>query len=307
MSHSPAPELTPDNTPLNAADILVFGKSGQLAQALAQLIPQAYFAGRAVADLADPARCRALIETRKPRAVINAAAYTAVDQAETEQDLAQRINATSPGVMAQTCAAAAIPFVHVSTDYVFDGAGETPFAPDHPCAPLGSYGRSKRAGEEAIIAAAGTFAILRTSWVFSATGNNFVKTMLRLGATRDALRVVADQIGGPTSAGAIAAACRDIARHLMRDPAARGIYHFAGAPDTSWADFARAIFAQAGLPCRVEDIPSSAYPTPAKRPLNSRLDCTTTEQTFAIARPDWRADLSEVLHALNEAQKEPQP
>jgi dTDP-4-dehydrorhamnose reductase len=191
--------------------------------------------------------------------------------------------------------------VHVSTDYVFDGSGERPWRPDDPVGPLGAYGRTKLAGERAVAAAGGPHAILRTSWVFSAHGTNFVKTMLRLGAERPALRIVADQIGGPTPASAIAAACHRIAGALAQQPDLSGIYHFAGAPDTSWAGFARAIFAEAGMTVAVEDIPSSDYPTPARRPGNSRLDCTATMNAFGLPRPDWQEALREVVAALRPA------
>jgi hypothetical protein len=183
--------------------------------------------------------------------------------------------------MAAACAALDIPMVHLSTDYVFDGAGQTPFAPDHPTAPLNAYGRSKLRGEEGVRAASFRHVILRTSWVFSAHGSNFVKTMLRLGAARDSLQVVADQIGGPTPARAIAAACLRMAEVLQDAPALSGTYHFAGAPDTSWADFARAIMAEAGLACRIEDIRTEDYPTSARRPGNSRLDCAALARVWA--------------------------
>ncbi|PWE30004.1 dTDP-4-dehydrorhamnose reductase [Maritimibacter sp. 55A14] len=280
--------------------LLVFGRTGQLARELARRAPEAVFLGRDAADLADPAACAAAIETHAPGAVINAAAYTAVDRAETEEALATAVNAAAPGAMARACAARGIPFVHVSTDYVFDGSGAAPLRPGDAPAPLGAYGRSKLAGEAAVRAAGGCYAILRTSWVFSAHGGNFVKTMLRLGAGRDQLAVVADQVGGPTWAGDIAAACLTIAAQLARDPAKSGIHHFAGAPDVSWAGFARAIFAQAGLSCAVTDIPSADYPTPAARPANSRLDCSGLETAFAIPRPDWRTGLARVIEELEE-------
>jgi dTDP-4-dehydrorhamnose reductase len=234
--------------------------------------------------------------------VINAAAWTAVDKAEAEEAAALSVNGAAPGAMARACAALGLAFVHISTDYVFDGSGTQPWQSHDPVAPLGAYGRSKLAGEQAVTAAGGVSAILRTSWVFSAHGANFVKTMLRLGATRDQLNVVGDQIGGPTPAADIASACLIIAGALTADPAKSGIYHFSGGPDVSWADFAREIFAQAGLTVAVEDIPSAAYPTPAARPGNSRMDCATTEQVFAIRRPDWRAGLAAVLQDL-EAKK----
>jgi dTDP-4-dehydrorhamnose reductase len=278
--------------------ILVFGKTGQVATELQALLPDAMFLGRDEADLSDPALCAQKIALLKPGAVINAAAYTAVDKAETDEETAALVNGAAPTEMAKACAALGIPFVHISTDYVFDGSGETPFTPDHPTAPLGAYGRTKLLGENGIRAAGGTCAILRTSWVFSSHGNNFVKTMLRLGAERDKLTIVADQIGGPTPARAIAQACVEIANRLKTEPNTAGTYHFSGAPDVSWADFARAIFAEAGITCAVEDIPSSAYPTPAQRPGNSRMDCHTLGTTFGINRPDWKTGLADVLKDL---------
>jgi dTDP-4-dehydrorhamnose reductase len=264
---------------------------------LAQL-PDVVCLGRAAADLSSPAACAAAIHSHQPCAVINAAAYTAVDRAEEDEAAAQCINADAPAAMARACAELGIPLVHISTDYVFAGGGKEPWAPDAPTGPLGAYGRTKLAGEQAIQAAGGTHAILRTSWVVSAHGNNFVKTMLRLGAERDSLTIVSDQIGGPTGAREIAAACHSVALQLTADSRKSGIYHFAGSPDCSWADFARAIFARAGLNCQVSDIPSSQYPTPAARPLNSRLDCTTTAAVFGIERPDWANTLTHILTEL---------
>ena len=220
-----------------------------------------------------------------------------MDRAEEQEALAAYINGASPAAMARECAALSVPFVHISTDYVFDGAGTAPFAPDHPTAPLGTYGRTKLMGEQGVRAAGGVHAILRTSWVFSSHGSNFVRTMLRLGAERDVLRVVADQIGGPTPARAIAQACLTIAQALQASPEKSGTYHFSGAPDTSWAGFARAIMAGAGLDCRIDDIATSEYPTPAKRPLNSRLECSSLS-TFGLDRPDWGQGLTEVLNEL---------
>ncbi|NNK17430.1 MAG: dTDP-4-dehydrorhamnose reductase [Sulfitobacter sp.] len=277
--------------------ILVIGKTGQVAQELAKL-PDTVCIGRDEADLTVPEQCSSAIHAHVPRAVINAAAYTAVDKAEDEEALATLINADAPGVMARACASLNIPFVQISTDYVFAGDGTAPWRPDDPTGPLGAYGRSKLAGEQKVRSAGGVHAILRTSWVVSAHGNNFVKTMLRLGAERDALNVVSDQIGGPTAARDIAAACHRMAKQLAISPEKTGTYHFAGAPDCSWADFARAIFDQANLSCDVTDIPSSAYPTPAARPLNSRMDCSATDSAFGIKRPDWRDSLTEILTDL---------
>jgi dTDP-4-dehydrorhamnose reductase len=277
--------------------ILVFGKSGQVAREL-ELLPGTLCLGRDVADLNDPAACAAAIRAHAPAAVINAAAYTSVDRAEDEEAAALTVNGIAPGVMAQTCAVLGIPFVHISTDYVFSGYGKVPWAPDAPTGPLNAYGRTKLAGEEAVRAAGGTYVILRTSWVVSAHCSNFVKTMLRLGAERDGLTIVADQIGGPTGAREIAAACHVIALHLQTDSTKSGTYHFAGAPDCSWADFARAIFARAVLNCTVTDITSAHYPTPALRPLNSRLDCTSTTAEFGITRPAWEDTLTHILTEL---------
>ena len=278
--------------------ILVFGKTGQVATELQRLAPKARFMGRAEADLTDPQTCARLIHDLRPEAVINAAAYTAVDKAETEEPTARLANGEAPTQMARACADLDVPLVQISTDYVFDGSGMTPFSPDHPTAPLNAYGRSKLAGEHGVRAANGTHAILRTSWVFSAHGSNFLKTMLRLGRQRERLTVVADQIGGPTPARAIAAACLRMADQLKCAPEKSGTYHFSGGPNVSWAAFARAIFDAAGLSCAVEDIPTSAYPTPATRPLNSCLDCTKTETTFGLARPDWRVAVSETIRDL---------
>jgi dTDP-4-dehydrorhamnose reductase len=276
--------------------VLVFGRSGQVARELQRLAPEARYLGREEADLLDPAACAA--QVRGCDVVINAAAWTAVDKAEAEEAAAMVVNGDAPAAMARACAGLGVPFLHVSTDYVFDGARDRPFRPDDPVGPLGAYGRSKLAGEIGVRAAGGNALILRTSWVVSAHGANFVKTMLRLGRERDSLNVVADQVGGPTPAAAIAAALLTSAKAMVAG-AAGGTHHFSGAPDVSWADFAREIMAQAGLGCVVNDIPSSAYPTPARRPANSRMDCSGFTAAFGVARPDWRAGLSDILKELN--------
>lgn len=281
--------------------VLVFGQTGQVARELARRCPvgvTARFLGRAEADLTNPAACAAAIA--ECDAVINAAAWTAVDKAETEEAAATVVNGAAPTAMAERCAALGVPFLHVSTDYVFDGAGDTAFQPGDPTAPLGAYGRSKLVGEQGVLAAGGNALILRTSWVVSAHGTNFVKTMLRLGAERANLNVVADQIGGPTPAAAIAEALY-VAAQAMVQGAAGGVHHFAGAPDTSWAGLAREIMARAGLACQINDIPSSAYPTPARRPANSRLDCSGFEAAFGVKRPDWHAGLDQILQELADA------
>ncbi|WP_231575885.1 dTDP-4-dehydrorhamnose reductase [Pseudorhodobacter ferrugineus] len=279
---------------------LVFGATGQVACALQRCAGDVVLEvrGRDEADFSDPAACAAWVAQTDADVVINAVAYTAVDKAEGDEAAALVVNATTPGAIAIAAAARGLPLVHISTDYVFDGAGDAPFGLDHPVAPLGAYGRSKLAGEVAVRAAGGVHAIFRTSWVVSPDGANFVKTMLRLGAERERLTIVADQIGGPTPADDIAVACFVAARQLLAGPSKSGTYHLSGGPDVSWADFAREIFRQAGLACEVVDIPSSAYPTPARRPLNSRLDNCATEAAFGLARPDWRFGLTEILKAL---------
>lgn len=279
--------------------ILVFGRTGQVATELARAADVVAL-GRAEADLGAPEACTAAIADHAPDAVINAASYTAVDRAEEEERLATVINGAAPAAMAEACAIRGVPFVHLSTDYVFSGAGEDPWDPLAPPVPQSAYGRSKLAGETGVRAAEGCHAILRTSWVFSAHGANFVKTMLRLSRERDRLRVVADQIGGPTPARAIARACLEIAAQLADDPGKSGTYHFSGAPDVSWHAFATEILARAGRATEVTAIPTEAYPTPARRPLNSRLDCRSTEDVFGLKRPDWRAALSDTIAELEQ-------
>ena len=276
--------------------LLVFGRTGQVATALQQHEGVTAM-GRDQADLSDPAACAAAILSANPSAVINAAAYTSVDRAEDEEALATVINGETPGAMAHVCAGLGIPLVHISTDYVFDGSGERPWKPSDTPAPVNAYGRSKLAGEDAIRAAGCTHVILRTSWVFSPHGTNFVKSMLRLSETRDALGVVEDQIGGPTPAAGIAATCLTLAGALRRGHGG-GTYHYAGKPDTSWMEFAQAIFKAAGRNVAVTGIPTSEYPNPAKRPLNSRLDCSSLERDFGITPPDWKAAMSQTVNEL---------
>ena len=273
--------------------ILVFGQTGQVATEV-QRQAQVIALGRDVADLGDMDALRAAIEQHATDVVINAAAYTAVDRAEEEEPLALAINGLAPAVMAEACAARDIPFLHVSTDYVFEGSGTDPWHPGDRVNPQNAYGRTKLAGEQGVRDAGGRSAILRTSWVFSAHGANFVKTMLRLSESRDALSVVDDQIGGPTPAAGIAAALLVMAQAMVEGQAG-GTYHYAGTPAVSWAGFAREIFAQAGRMVAVTGIPGADYPTPATRPLNSRMSCETLTADFGIAAPDWQAGLRDVL------------
>ncbi|KZY34378.1 NAD(P)-dependent oxidoreductase [Roseovarius sp. HI0049] len=280
--------------------VLVFGRTGQVATELAGVGGDDIIClGRAEADLSDPEACAAAIRQTDATAVINAAAYTAVDKAEDSEALATVINGDAPSAMARAAAARGVPFVHVSTDYVFDGSGEAPWRETDTVAPLNAYGRSKLKGEQGIAAAGGTCAILRTAWVFSAHGNNFVKTMLRLSAERDSLRVVDDQVGCPTPARAIAEALWRMAG-AMAEGHPGGIYHFGGQPPVSWCGFAQAIFERAGRNVALAGIPTSDFPTPARRPANSRLDCRALEADFGIGPPDWRAGLDEVLRELGE-------
>ena len=266
--------------------LLVFGRTGQVATELGADRPGGDVPGPRDGRPADAGACEAAVEAAEADAVINAAAWTAVDAAEEHREAAFAVNGAAPGAMARACAARGLPFVHISTDYVFDGSGDRPWRPEDPTSPLGAYGASKLAGEEEVRAAGGAHAILRTSWVFSAHGSNFVKTMLRLGAERERLRIVADQFGGPDARRRRSPqACLAIAEALT---GSRPLGHLPllgrarrelGRTSPGRSSTAR------GLSVAVEDIPSSAYPTPAPRPLNSRLDCCTTETAFGIAAP----------------------
>ena len=278
---------------------LVFGKTGQVAHQLL-LLDDMLCLSRLDADLANPAACRKKILEIRPKAVINAAAYTAVDKAEEEESLAEIVNSDAPKEMASACKELNIPFVHISTDYVFDGAGSKPNSPEGATLPSGAYGRTKLKGEINIRNSGAYYAILRTSWVFSAQGKNFVKTMLRSVNKHDTLEVVTDQIGGPTSARSIAQTCDRITKVLLKTDSKSGIYHFCGTPSISRADFAREIFRQAKKPTIVTAIKTSHYPTLAKRPLNSRLNCISLKTSFDISQPDWRDDLTIVLRNLGE-------
>lgn len=277
--------------------ILVFGRTGQVATEL-QRQASVTALGRDTADLSDPEACSAAIEAHAPAVVINAAAWTAVDAAEAQESDAMRINAKAPGAMAQACCALEIPFLHISTDYVFEGSGTQAWRETDPVAPKNAYGRTKLVGEHQIAEAGGHWAILRTSWIFSAHGGNFVKTMLRLSESRDRLSIVADQVGCPTPAADIAATLLRMGRAMTKGQGG-GLYHYGGQPPVSWADFARAIFANAGKTVTVEDIPTSAYPTPAERPRNSRLDCAKLTRDFGIEPPDWTIGMVNVLKELD--------
>ena len=279
--------------------ILVFGKSGQVATYLHRS-KDVVALSREDVNLLNIQDCVNAIRNYAPKAVINAAAYTAVDEAEKDERTATIINGYAPAAMAKVCADLSIPLVHISTDYVFDGTGETPWHPRHCTAPQNAYGRSKLSGEIGIRNSGAIYAILRTSWIFSAHGVNFVKTMLKFSKTNATLNIVADQIGGPTPAKDIAKACLNIAKQLIIDPSKAGTYHFSGYPDVSWAEFAVAIFDKASKPVTVTAVSTESYPTPAVRPSNSRMDCSTTQQAFGLMRPDWRIKLTDIFKDLKE-------
>jgi dTDP-4-dehydrorhamnose reductase len=283
--------------------VLVFGKDGQVGRAL--LAGAARFpgtlvgVGRAECDLADVHAIAATVERVHPDAIVNAAAYTAVDRAESEAEVCFAINAAAPAAMAKEAARRGIPLIHYSTDYVFDGARQGPYVEEDATGPLNVYGASKLRGEEAIAASGARFAVLRTSWVYGNDGSNFLNTIVRLGASRPELRVVDDQHGSPTSAPAIAQATLRILRGGAEFPS--GVYHMTAGGDTTWAGFAAEIFVRladgGGPQPRVMPIPTEAYPTPAKRPKNSVLSNAKFERTFGFGLPEWREQLGDVLRA----------
>ncbi|TVS07414.1 MAG: dTDP-4-dehydrorhamnose reductase [Cyanobium sp. PLM2.Bin73] len=305
------------------APILLIGRNGQVARALQRQAAEGATArpllvlGRPELDLATAlsqpqellTQLSTLLRNHRPALVVNAAAYTAVDKAESEPDLAHAINGTAVGLLARSCAANAIPLVHISTDYVFDGSGSAPWREDDPTGPLGVYGASKLAGEQALRGSGGNHLLLRVSWVFGQEGANFVRTMLRVGRERDSLAIVDDQIGGPTSAEAIARTVLALAEPAIADhsplepssPFPWGTVHFAAQPPVSWHGFATEIFRQAvelGLIERTPElkaIPTSDYPLPAARPANSRLACDRFTASFCLPLPDWREDLHDCL------------
>lgn len=280
--------------------LLLIGRNGQVGRALeACLAPlgEVIAFDRQGLDLAKTDQIVSVVRDIKPAVIVNAAAYTAVDQAETEPVVANAINAQGPAILAEEAKKLGALLVHYSTDYVFDGTKATPYVEDDTPNPLSVYGRSKLAGELAIQAASGRHIILRTSWVYGAEGRNFLLTMLRLARQKDELRVVDDQIGAPTSNELIA---RTTAAILASNADLHGLYHLCAAGQTSWAGFAKMIIAQAGLQTRVVPISSAEYPVAAKRPLNSRLATTRLTAATGIAVPDWKED---AIHILAKAVK----
>lgn len=294
--------------------VLLFGGNGQLGQELqCALAPLGTLVATTrsgtlpdgsaceTADFNEPESLAALLDRVRPEVVVNAAAYTAVDRAEDDRDAAWRANAEAPGVIARWCAAVGVPLVHYSTDYVFDGQGTRPYREDDATAPLGVYGASKLAGEEAIRAAGGRHLIFRTAWVYASHSANFLRTMLRVGAERDVLRVVADQVGTPTPAALIA----DVtAQALQHAGGLSGTWHLTATGETSWHGFAEAIFDEAvstgklARAPKVEAITTADYPTPARRPAYSHLDVRKLESDFGIGLPNWQEGLKRVIAAL---------
>jgi dTDP-4-dehydrorhamnose reductase len=260
--------------------------------------------GRPELDLSAPDTIDAALRQARPDVIVSAAAYTAVDRAETDEEAAMVVNATGAGRIAEMAAALGVPLVHLSTDYVFDGAKSSPYIESDPVAPLGAYGRSKLAGERAVADAAPNHVILRTAWIYGPFGGNFLKTMLSLAESCDSVNVIGDQIGNPTCALDIADGILAVAANLLasRDPTLRGVFHMAGRGEASWADFAEEIFARSAIEgkaaAHVERIPSSMYPTPARRPANSRLDCSLIESRHGIRLPDWMQSTASTVARL---------
>jgi dTDP-4-dehydrorhamnose reductase len=289
--------------------LLLLGKNGQVGWELQRALGclgELTALGSQEADFERPAALADIVRGLRPDVIVNAAAHTAVDKAESEPERARALNATAPGVLAAEARALGAWLVHYSTDYVFDGSGERPWREDDATGPLSVYGRSKLEGEEAIRASGCRHLILRTSWVYAARGGNFAKTMLKLAAEREQLKVVADQFGAPTGAELLA----DVAAHMIRDVRRRdelgGTYHLAAAGTTTWHDYARFVIEWArsqGRPVKVapnaiEAVPTTAFPTPAKRPSNSRLDTTKLRQAFGLVLPPWQAGVQRMLAEL---------
>jgi dTDP-4-dehydrorhamnose reductase len=291
--------------------LLVLGAGGQVGRELCRRQwPAGYRLAafdRGDVDIIREESIATAMHRERPDIVVNAAAYTAVDRAESEPDAAWAVNCSGPALLAAACRGAAIPLIHISTDYVFDGSKPGPYREDDPVNPLGVYGRSKEAGDRALRGALAERVILRTAWVYSAHGHNFVKTMLRLAGERPVLRVVADQIGSPTSAADIAAAIATVVQRIAAGQGQWGTFNFTGAGAVTWHGFAETIFDLAepwrGPAPRVEAITTTDYPTPARRPANSVLDCSRIGEAFGITPRPWRAALAEVIQELYESPK----
>ena len=277
--------------------ILLFGKTGQVAKELCNR-PNVTAIGRDKADFTEPQKIIEIVKSTDADIIINAVAYTSVDLAEEEFELANIINGTTVKELAKVSASRNIPFLHISTDYVFKGDGNLNWKTTDRTNPQNSYGKSKLIGESGILEAGGPHVILRTSWVFSSHGNNFVKTMLRLASNNSELSIVKDQIGGPTCAKDIANALWKIASDFYAGNGITGIYHFSGKPNSSWANFASEIFSQSQQDIKIKQILTKDFLTKAKRPLNSRLDCSSLRIDYGIKQPEWKKSLTNVLANL---------
>ena len=296
--------------------IAVTGWTGQVVRAMLERVPvgvEVIALRRPDLDLAIPKTVAPALRSARPDVIVNTAAYTAVDQAESEPELAMRVNGEAAGEAARAAAALGIPVIQISTDYVFDGALDRPYREDDATGPVSAYGASKLAGEQAVAATTADHAILRTAWIYSPFGRNFVKTMLHLAETRDEVGVVADQAGGPTSALDIADAIFAVARNLAgraQDTSLRGVFHMSAAGEAVWADVAEAIFAererQGGRPVRVRRITTADYPAAARRPANSRLDCGKLARAHDVRLPEWQDSLRACVARLLEEQSEDQ-
>lgn len=290
---------------------LVTGREGQVVQSLLEQSKrpehdgiELVAVGRPALDLSKPESIRSAVEEVKPDLIISAAAYTAVDQAESDEETARSVNALGPCVLAEAAASRKIPIIHLSTDYVFDGMKSWPYVETDAVGPVSAYGRTKLEGERALQEATDNFVILRTAWVYSPFGKNFVKTMLRLAEARDTVNVVADQIGNPTSALDIAEGVFKVARNLTEDDdrSLRGVFHMSGRGEASWADFAEEIFrvsaSKGGPSAAVGRIATAEYPTPAKRPANSRLSNFTLRAVHAVELPSWQTSVHDIVERL---------
>jgi dTDP-4-dehydrorhamnose reductase len=295
---------------MSSQRILLLGKNGQVGRELqrslaplGELVALDRHSAPNTGNLGDLDGLRATLRALQPTVIVNAAAHTAVDKAESEPDLARLINATGPGMLAEEAKRLGALLVHYSTDYVFDGSGNTPWKETDRTGPLGVYGQTKLEGEQAIQASGAKHLILRTCWVYAAHGHNFAKTMLRLARERDVLKVVDDQWGAPTGADLIADVTTQALRQLLAGNAAEGLYHLSAAGETTWHGYAKFLIESAkarhpDLPWtvqRIEPVPSSAYPTPARRPLNSRLDCSALQRAFGLTLPSWQQGIEQLL------------
>lgn len=295
----------------NKTNILIFGKNGQVGQELYSHFENGYnnislddtdFLSRDDIDLTDAVSLRRILKDKAPTAILNASAYTAVDKAESDKETADAVNAIAPQIMAEYAQEHRIPFIHISTDYVFDGTKSGEYIESDPICPINAYGQSKADGEAAILSGTAPAVILRTSWVYAEKGTNFVHTMLRLGQERDALSIVSDQIGAPTNAKDIARGILDILPQIKPDSKPQ-LFHMCAQGHGSWFDFASLIFDIAkehGIktPESLSPIPSSAYPTPAARPLNSQMDCSALTKAYGVTLPHWEESAKDTLNKI---------